>query len=124
MFSLNNPFYKHLTLGEGHFWPQGYTMNKLDRGLLSICDVIYQISKHMALWFQKGFFFMFSLYIRFKQHYKVPLCDAPYKISRIHALWFQERRFFYVFSKQTNIKHLTPGRVSFTLWRPYYKQTW
>ena len=40
------PFYvnvKHVTSGWGHFWPQGYNLNKLVRGPQG--DTKYQISK-------------------------------------------------------------------------------
>ena len=39
-------FVKHVTLGRvgrDHFWPQGYNLNTLGRGLLG--DATYQISK-------------------------------------------------------------------------------
>ena len=34
---------KHVTLGQGHSWPQGYILNKLGRGPLG--DATYQISR-------------------------------------------------------------------------------
>ena len=49
---------KHVTPGLGHFWPQGYNLNKLDRGLLG--DTIYQISRVSAYWFQTRRFLKFS----------------------------------------------------------------
>ena len=46
---------KHVTNGAGHFWPQGHSLNKLDRRLLG--DATYQISRLVALWFQtRGIF--------------------------------------------------------------------
>ena len=44
--------------GRGHFWPQGYYLNKLGRG--SPGDATYQISKPYALWFQSRRFLKFS----------------------------------------------------------------
>ena len=41
----------------GHFWPQGYILNKLDRGLLG--DAKYQISRVWAFWFQTRRFLKF-----------------------------------------------------------------
>ena len=35
----------------GHFWPGGHNLNKLSRGPLG--DNTYQISKLLALWFQR-----------------------------------------------------------------------
>ena len=37
-------YVKHVTPWGGHFWPQGYNLNKLGRGLLG--DATYQISRH------------------------------------------------------------------------------
>ena len=36
-------YVKHVTRERGHFWPQGYNLNKLSRGPLG--DATYQISK-------------------------------------------------------------------------------
>ena len=36
-------YVKHVTPGLGHFWPPGYNLNKLGRGLLG--DATYQISE-------------------------------------------------------------------------------
>ena len=39
------------TPGQGHFWPQGYNLNKLGRGALD--KATYQISEASAFWLQK-----------------------------------------------------------------------
>ena len=39
-------------------WPHAYNLNKLGRG--SLGDASYQISKLLALWFQRRRFFKFS----------------------------------------------------------------
>ena len=43
MFSLCKHMYKMCPPGPGHFWPQGYNLNKLGRSPLD--DATYQISK-------------------------------------------------------------------------------
>ena len=52
---------KHVTSGRDHFWPPGYNLNKLGRGLLG--DATYQISRLYALWFQTRRFFQYFPYI-------------------------------------------------------------
>ena len=46
--------------GCGYFWPGGHNLYKLCRGPLG--DTTYQISKLMALWFQRRIFFKVFLY--------------------------------------------------------------
>ena len=43
MFFLIQAYAKHVTPGAGQFWPKGYNLNKLGRGLLG--DDTYQISR-------------------------------------------------------------------------------
>ena len=40
---LIQAYAKHVTPGAGQFWPQGYNLNKLGRGLLG--DATYQIPR-------------------------------------------------------------------------------
>ena len=42
----------YVTPAVGHFWPKGHNFNTFGRG-----DATYQISRLLALWFQKGNFF-------------------------------------------------------------------
>ena len=58
MFSLYKPMSNMWPLGWGHFWPQGYNLNKLGRGPLG--DATCQISRLLALRFQRRFFLVFS----------------------------------------------------------------
>ena len=45
---------------QGHFWSQGYNMNKHGRGQL--VDATYQISQHKGVWFQtRRFFHVFPI---------------------------------------------------------------
>ena len=49
-----------VTLGQGHFWPKGYNLNNLGRGLLG--EAMYQISKAWAFWLQiRRFLKVFSI---------------------------------------------------------------
>ena len=43
MFFPKYVYVKHVTLGAGPLWPQGYNLNRLGRG--SLGDASYQISK-------------------------------------------------------------------------------
>ena len=46
--------------GWGHFWPQGYNLNNLGRGLLG--EAMYQISMVRDFWFQiRRFLKVFSI---------------------------------------------------------------
>ena len=48
------------SVGHGNFWPQDHYLKKLNIGQLD--DVSYQISRLLALWFQKRrFFHVFSI---------------------------------------------------------------
>ena len=55
-------YVEHVTLGAGHFWSQGYNLNKLGSCLLGVAT--YQISWLYALWFQTRKCFRVSPYIR------------------------------------------------------------
>ena len=52
-------YVKHVTLGRGHFWPQGYNFNNLGRGPLD--KAVYLISKAWAFCFKQEDFKGFSL---------------------------------------------------------------
>ena len=43
MFFPINAYVRHVTPGAGHFWPQGYNLNKVGRW--SLGDASYQISR-------------------------------------------------------------------------------
>ena len=43
MFFPIKAYVNNVTLGQGHFWPQGHNLNKLGRGPLG--DATYQISR-------------------------------------------------------------------------------
>ena len=58
MFSLYKPIITYDPWGGAIFLAQGHNLNKLGRG--SLGDVIYQISKLYALWFQRRRFLKFS----------------------------------------------------------------
>ena len=57
MFCLYQFYVKHVPPGRGHFWPKGYYLNKLGRGLLG--DATYQTGLTLplaivAVCYQKG----------------------------------------------------------------------
>ena len=56
-------------LERGHFWPQGYNLNNIGRGLLG--EAMYQISKALAFWFQIRRF----LNLCFEQKYEQELSE-------------------------------------------------
>ena len=43
MFLPINTYVNSVTLGQGHFWPEGHNLDKLGRGLQG--DATYQISR-------------------------------------------------------------------------------
>ena len=115
-FFPKEAYVKHVTPGAGHFWPQGYNLNKLS--ISSLGDASYQISRLKALWFQtRRFFSFFSLY---KHMYTIrpqvgtfwlqghnlnklgrcPLGDATYQISMLYVIWFQTRHGANYFGKK------------------------
>ena len=62
--------------GRAIFQPQGYNLNKLDRGALG--DAAYQISRLQAFWFQTRRFLKFS-----SQKSIFSLCDLDMQQTRI-----------------------------------------
>ena len=58
--------YKHVVPGRGHFWPKGYNLNNLGRGLLD--EATYQISKTWAFWFQSRRFLKVFLMLVYLKH--------------------------------------------------------
>ena len=68
MFLSIKVYVKPVTPRRGHFWPQDYNLNKLDRGLLD--DNTYQNSRVYALWFQTRRFFHVAPYISLRK-----ICD-------------------------------------------------
>ena len=64
--------------GRGHFWSQGYNLNKLGRGPLS--DATYQILRLQAFWFQTSRFLKFSYW---KSIFS--LCDLDMQQTR--TIW-------------------------------------
>ena len=71
-------YVKHVTPGAGPFWPQGYHLNKLGRGLLG--DATYKLSKLYALWFQRRRFLKFSSWKSI-----VSLCDLDMQWTK--TIW-------------------------------------
>ena len=69
MFLPKNTYVKPVTLMRGHFWPQGYNLNKLGRG--SLYYTTYQKSRLYALLFQTWFFHVAP----YKSLCKI--CDPP-----------------------------------------------
>ena len=59
-------YVKPVTQRRGHFWPQGYNLNKLGRSLLH--DTTYQKSRLWALWFQTRRFVHVAPYISLFKH--------------------------------------------------------
>ena len=60
----------------GHFWPKGYNLNNLGRGLLD--EATYQISKTWAFWFQSRRFlnvFPMLVYVKHAGPWARPFLD-------------------------------------------------
>ena len=84
--------------GRGHFLPQGYNLNKLGIGPLG--DATYQISKLLALRFQRIRFLKFSSW---KSIFS--LCDLDMQMDRNHLNNFKRGSYkdhsYQVWSKSS-----------------------